>query len=71
MEEHKGNTVTEKEYVVRAAKMMSLVLIRPTHACPGILAHDWAGGFGRCVVDATTWGAARQQINAFALQRSR
>ena len=62
--------MTDKQYVVRAAKMLNLALIRPTRACPGILAHDWASGFGKRVVDASTWGAARQQINTYAQQRA-
>lgn len=62
--------MTDRQYVIRAAKMMKLTLIVPTRGCPGILAHDWSTGFGKSVIDAQNWADARAQLNAFAQKRA-
>jgi hypothetical protein len=41
-------------------------LIAPTKGCPGVIATDWASGFGKNVIDAQDWAHARDQINAYA-----
>ena len=62
--------MTDKQYVIRAAKMMRIDLIAPTKGCPGVIATDWASGFGKNVIDAQDWAHARDQINAYACKRA-
>jgi len=61
--------MTDKEYVIRAAHMKKLSLIKPEKGQRIILAHDFnkkdAHGVYPCVIDATTWAEARAQINKF------
>ena len=61
--------MTDKQYVVRAAQLKGLSLLRPTKGSPGILATDYnnkdARGLFPCVIDASNWEQARAQFNAF------
>lgn len=62
--------MTDKQYVIRAAKMMGIDLSIPTRGNPGILATHWVNGFGKNVIDAATWAEAKEQINKYAQQRA-
>ena len=62
--------MTDKQYVIRAAKTMKVDLIAPTRGCPGILAYANENNFNKCIVDSMTWAEARTQINAFAKKRA-
>lgn len=62
--------MTAKEFVTRNCQQRKLALIKPTRACPGILAHDWSTGFGKCVIDAGTWAEAKDQLVKWAKARS-
>lgn len=64
-----GNKMTDKQYVLRAAKTMNVDVIAPTRGCPGIIATDWAAK-GKSVIDAATWSEARAQLNAYQQQRA-
>ena len=61
--------MTDKQYVVRAAQLKGLSLIKPTKGNSGILATDYNKKYGRglfpCVIDAANWEQARSQFNAF------
>lgn len=62
--------MTDKQYVIRAAEMMGIMLIPPTRACPGILGYVNVNGFNKCVVDAMKWAEAKEQINKYVQQRA-
>ena len=62
--------MNDKQYVVRAAKMMKLDLFPATRSNKDILAYAKINGFNKCVVDAQNWQQAREQINKFAQQRA-
>jgi hypothetical protein len=62
--------MSDKDYVIRAAKQMKVDLIKPTRGCPGIIGTDWTSGFGKSVIDAQDWSEARKQLNTFAQQRA-
>jgi len=61
--------MTDKQYVIRAAQIKGLSLLKPTKGDKGIVAHDFnkkdARGIYPCVIDALTWAEARAQINKF------
>ena len=61
--------MTDRQYVIRAAQIKGLSLIKPTKGNPSIIAHDYnkkdARGLFPSVIDATNWAEARSQINAF------
>lgn len=61
--------MTAQQYVIRAAQMKGLSLIKPTRGNPGILAYDYnkknAAGVFPCVIDAKTWAEAQTQINNY------
>jgi hypothetical protein len=61
--------MTDKQYVLRAAKMMNVDVIAPTRGCPGIVGTDW-NAKGKSVIDASTWSEARVQLNAYQKQRA-
>lgn len=58
--------MTDKQYVIRAAKIKGFDVMLPTRKAPGILIYHWVNGKGSCVVDAKDWKEARVQINAYA-----
>lgn len=62
--------MTNKEYVIRAAKALAIDVIGPTKGCSGIIAMAWIAGFGNLVVDAKNWAQARDQIKAYAHKRA-
>jgi hypothetical protein len=62
--------MTDKQYVIRAAEMMGLMLIPPKRGNPGILGYVNINGYNKCVVDAMKWAEAKEQINNFARQRA-
>jgi hypothetical protein len=62
--------MTDKEYVIRAAKQMNVDLIKPTRGLKDIIGTDWSSGFGKSVIDAQNWADARAQLNAFAQKRA-
>lgn len=61
--------MTNAQYVIRAAQIKGLSLIKPIKGNPGVLAYDFnkkdARGVFPCVIDAQTWAEARQQIDTF------
>ena len=58
--------MTARQYVLRAAQIKGLDLIKPTRGNPGILGYTVNGDkLGACVIDAQTWAQAREQINNF------
>lgn len=61
--------MTDKQYVLRAAKMMNVDVIAPTRGCPGIIGTDWVAK-GKSVIDAATWLEAKIQLNAYQRQRA-
>ena len=60
------STMTNAQYVTRAAQLKGLSLIKPTKGNPGILAYDFskkdARGVFPCVIDANNWEQARSQV---------
>jgi methionine salvage enolase-phosphatase E1 len=61
---------TARSYVIRAAQIKGIALIKPTRGNPGILGTVWKDGFGSHVIDAATWAEARTQINAWAAKQA-
>lgn len=60
--------MTNQQYVVRAAQLKGLSLIKPTKGNPGILAYNFntkTNGIHPCVIDAQTWAEARTQITNY------
>jgi len=61
--------MTNAQYVVRAAQLIGLSLVKPTKGNPGIVAYDFNNrnerGVFPCVIDADTWEQARAQINNY------
>ena len=61
--------MTAREYVIRAAQIKGLDLIKPKKGNPGIIAYDMnkrnAAGVFPCVIDAQTWAEAQTQINKY------
>jgi hypothetical protein len=60
--------MTNAQYVVRAAQIKGLSLIKPTKGNPGILAIDYnnkSGGVHTLVIDAQNWAQAKQQIDNY------
>ena len=58
-----------QDYVIRAAQIKGLSLIKPTKKTPGILAYDFAKkdsrGLFPCVIDADSWETAKEQIDSY------
>lgn len=58
-----------RQYVIRAAQLKGLSLIKPTKGNPGILALNFnqknEQGVYPCVIDAQTWAEAQKQINNY------
>lgn len=65
----KETIMTDKQYVLRAAKMIKVEVIAPTRGNPGIVGTDW-NAKGKNVIDAQTWSEARTQLNAYQQARA-
>lgn len=59
--------MTDREYVIRAAKTKGYAVHLPTRAAPEILVMHWVNGKGAIVTDAPNWKEARAAINAYML----
>ena len=57
--------MTDKQYVNRAAAMRKLEVVGPSKADRTILVFDWSSGFGKVVVEASTWATTRTALNAY------
>jgi hypothetical protein len=61
--------MTDKQYVIRAAQIKGLDLLKPTKSVPEIYAVDYnnkdRSGCYKNVIDAKTWTEARQQIDKY------
>lgn len=61
---------SDRQYVIRACQMLKVDLLKPTRHAPGILATSWVNGFGHSVIDASTWGEARTQLDSWRMKRA-
>lgn len=61
--------MTSKQYVIRAAQMMKIMMILPKRGNPGILGYVDVNGYNKCVIDAQKWDEAKEQINQYAQTR--
>ena len=62
--------MNDRQYVIRAAQMQGLSLMKPKKGVPGILAYDYnnkdARGLFPCVINATSWALAESAFGFYA-----